>query len=58
MEIGRTDSVMAEFPEMLYLYDRPALLDASATVAALGVQPTPIGAVLAEMATAFTESIV
>ncbi|MCG6498876.1 NAD-dependent epimerase/dehydratase family protein [Kitasatospora sp. A2-31] len=56
VEIGRTDAVMAEFPEMLYLYDRPALLDASATVTALGVQPTPIGAVLAEMTTAAAES--
>ncbi|MEU2256791.1 NAD-dependent epimerase/dehydratase family protein [Nocardia xishanensis] len=49
-EIGRTDSVMAEFPEMLYLYDRPNLLDASTTVTILQVTPTPIDEVLAEMA--------
>ncbi|MGV9822075.1 NAD-dependent epimerase/dehydratase family protein [Nocardia xishanensis] len=49
-EIGRTDSVMAEFPEMLYLYDRPNLLDASSTVTTLRVTPTPIDEVLAEMA--------
>ncbi|MFD7453573.1 NAD-dependent epimerase/dehydratase family protein [Kitasatospora sp. NPDC059827] len=49
-EIGRTDSVMAEFPEMLYLYDRPNLLDASLTASVLGIAPTPIDAVLGEMA--------
>ncbi|MEI5097993.1 NAD-dependent epimerase/dehydratase family protein [Streptomyces sp. PmtG] len=49
-EIGRTDSVMAEFPEMLYLYDRPAVLDASFTAKTLSLAPTPIDEVLAEMA--------
>ncbi|RPF41475.1 nucleoside-diphosphate-sugar epimerase [Streptomyces sp. Ag109_G2-6] len=49
-QIGRTDSVMAEFPEMLYLYDRPSILDASYTTQALGVTPCPVGEVLAEMA--------
>ncbi|WP_345046242.1 NAD-dependent epimerase/dehydratase family protein [Streptomyces rameus] len=48
--IGRTDSVMAEFPEMLYLYDRPNVLDASCTAKALDVTPTPVDEVLAEMA--------
>ncbi|GGT33744.1 hypothetical protein GCM10010176_092880 [Nonomuraea spiralis] len=51
-EIGRTDSVMAEFPEMLYLYDRPNVLDASSTVDVLGVAATPLDDVLAEMAAA------
>ncbi|GAA2284574.1 NAD-dependent epimerase/dehydratase family protein [Nonomuraea roseoviolacea subsp. roseoviolacea] len=51
-EIARTDSIMAEFPEMLYLYDRPNVLDASSTREALGVTPTPIDDVLAEMAAA------
>ncbi|MCP2315782.1 Nucleoside-diphosphate-sugar epimerase [Nocardia amikacinitolerans] len=49
-EIGRTDSVMAEFPEMLYLYDRPNILDASSTTTTLHVTATPIDEVLAEMA--------
>ncbi|MGV9611495.1 NAD-dependent epimerase/dehydratase family protein [Nocardia xishanensis] len=49
-EIGKTDSIMAEFPEMLYLYDRPNLLDASSTVTTLQVTPTPIDEVLGEMA--------
>ncbi|MGW2161065.1 NAD-dependent epimerase/dehydratase family protein [Nonomuraea sp. NPDC001699] len=51
-EIGRTDSVMAEFPEMLYLYDRPNLLDASPTLELLGVDATPLDDVLTEMADA------
>ncbi|WP_308785336.1 hypothetical protein [Phytohabitans rumicis] len=49
-EIGRTNSVMAEFPEMLYLYDRPNILDASYTAKVLDITPTPIDQVLAEMA--------
>jgi nucleoside-diphosphate-sugar epimerase len=49
-EIGRTDSIMAEFPEMLYLYDRPNILDTSFTAAVLAVAPTPIDVVLDEMA--------
>ena len=49
-EIGRTDSVMAEFPEMLYLYDRPNILDTSSTLKTLGVTPTPLDDVLTEMA--------
>lgn len=55
-EIGRTDPVMAEFPEMLYLYDRPAVLDASMTMKTLGVTPTPIDDVLNEMATEHAKS--
>ncbi|MFI7111487.1 NAD-dependent epimerase/dehydratase family protein [Nonomuraea sp. NPDC050227] len=51
-EIGRTDSIMAEFPEMLYLYDRPNVLDASSTVEILGVVATPVDDVLTEMAAA------
>jgi nucleoside-diphosphate-sugar epimerase len=49
-EIGRTNSVMAEFPEMLYLYDRPNILDASFTAKILDITPIPIDQVLAEMA--------
>ncbi|MBS2533831.1 NAD-dependent epimerase/dehydratase family protein [Catenulispora sp. NF23] len=50
-EIGRTNPVMAEVPEMLYLYDRPNVLDASITTAALNVTPTGTATVLDEMAT-------
>lgn len=49
-EIARADSIMAEFPEILYLYDRPNIVDASLTSKALGVTPTPIDDVLKEMA--------
>lgn len=55
-EIGRSDSVMAEIPEMLYLYDRPNILDASFTMKALDVAPTPVDDVLAEMAAEHTRS--
>ncbi|MER5933557.1 NAD-dependent epimerase/dehydratase family protein [Streptomyces sp. NPDC002054] len=48
-DIGRTDPVMAEFPEMLYLYDRPNILDASSATQALGITPAPLEEVLAEM---------
>lgn len=51
-EIARTDSIMAEFPEMLYLYDRPNLLDATSTGKILGITPTPLDDVVREMAAA------
>lgn len=51
-ELGRSDSVMAEFPEILYLYDRPNILDASFTASVLNIAATPIDVVLSEMATA------
>lgn len=51
-EIGRVDSVMAEVPEMLYLFDRPNILDASSAVKILDVTPTPLDDVLTEMAMA------
>lgn len=49
-EAARRDAVMAEVPEMLYLYDRPALLDSTATEAALGVTASPLDTALAETA--------
>jgi nucleoside-diphosphate-sugar epimerase len=49
-EIGRTNPIMAEVPEMLYLYDRPNIIDASYTAKVLGLTPTPLDDVLAEMA--------
>ena len=48
-DIGRTDPVMAEFPEMLYLYDRPNILDASSATKTLDIMPTSLDEVLAEM---------
>ncbi|MFF3404947.1 NAD-dependent epimerase/dehydratase family protein [Streptomyces sp. NPDC002742] len=56
-DIGRTDSVMAEFPEMLYLYDRPNFLDASSTAKTLDVAPTPLDDVLAEMVSEHARSV-
>ncbi|MEU1288302.1 NAD-dependent epimerase/dehydratase family protein [Kitasatospora sp. NPDC005856] len=49
-DIARQDSIMAEVPEMLYLYDRPNILDATITASALQVAPTPVERVLDEMA--------
>ncbi|MGW1516819.1 NAD-dependent epimerase/dehydratase family protein [Streptomyces sp. NPDC002287] len=43
------DPLMAEVPETAYLYDRPLLLDASATGRVLGVRATPLDAVLEEL---------
>jgi hypothetical protein len=51
-EIGRTNSIMAELREMLYLFDRPNILDASFTASVLNIASTPIDVVLDEMATA------
>lgn len=39
---AETDSMMAELPEMLYLYDRPSLMDASTTEKTLGIRATPL----------------
>ncbi|GAB2862007.1 NAD-dependent epimerase/dehydratase family protein [Actinocorallia aurea] len=49
-ELGRHDPIMAEIPEMLYLTERPSLLDASETERILGVTATPVETVLKEMA--------
>jgi nucleoside-diphosphate-sugar epimerase len=49
-DLGRTDPVMAELLEMLYLYDRPNILDASSAMKTLDITPTSLDEVLAEMA--------
>ncbi|MFI0717696.1 NAD-dependent epimerase/dehydratase family protein [Streptomyces sp. NPDC021224] len=47
--LGRADPVMAEIPEMRYLYQQPHILDATRTVRELGLGPaTPLDDVLAE----------
>lgn len=46
---ARADSITAEFPEVLYLLERPLLLDATATVERLGVTATPLEEVLDTM---------
>ncbi|CAG6395176.1 NAD-dependent epimerase/dehydratase family protein [Streptomyces cocklensis] len=46
---ARADSVTAEFPEVLYLLNRPLLLDATATTEKLGVTATPLDEVLDSM---------
>lgn len=48
--LGRTDPVIAEVPEMQYLYRRPFVLDSTMTQEALGFGPSPIEAALADMA--------
>ncbi|MFI5897019.1 NAD-dependent epimerase/dehydratase family protein [Actinoplanes sp. NPDC051513] len=49
-----SDPVMAEVPEMQYLYQRPAVLDASPAAQILGLEPTPLDDVLIETATAMS----
>ncbi|MFF3210477.1 NAD-dependent epimerase/dehydratase family protein [Streptomyces sp. NPDC002886] len=44
------DAVMAEIPEMAYMYDAALRLDASDTEAVLGVRATPLDLVLKELA--------
>jgi len=47
--LAAADSIAAEVPEMLYMYERPAVLDSSETRRLLGVEATPVGAVVAEI---------
>jgi nucleoside-diphosphate-sugar epimerase len=49
-EIGLGDSIMAELEEILYLYDRPAIVDSSLTERILDVKPSALDDVLSEMA--------
>jgi hypothetical protein len=48
-EMGRDNPVMLEFLEILYLYERPAVLDSSLTSTVLKVTATPLDQVLHEM---------
>jgi nucleoside-diphosphate-sugar epimerase len=48
-EIGLGMPLMAEVSEMLYLYERPALLDAELTKRTFGLEPSPLKDVLIEM---------
>lgn len=54
-EMGRTNPVMLEFLEVLYLYEKPAVLDSSHTAAVLKVAATPIDNVLQELITEYAE---
>ncbi|WP_158888065.1 NAD-dependent epimerase/dehydratase family protein [Amycolatopsis anabasis] len=49
-KIGQKDPIVAEFSEMLYLYDRPNVVDATFTAKNLNITPTRLDEVLAEMA--------
>jgi nucleoside-diphosphate-sugar epimerase len=49
-EAGLGNSLMAEVSEMLYLYERPAILDSALTRQAFGLEPATLKDVLAEMA--------
>ncbi|WP_240969798.1 hypothetical protein [Actinacidiphila epipremni] len=49
---ARADPVAAEFPEVLYLLERPLLLDATPTAGTLGVTATPLDEVLTTMTAA------
>ncbi|WP_406316686.1 NAD-dependent epimerase/dehydratase family protein [Streptosporangium sp. NBC_01639] len=48
--LARTDSIMAEVPEMQYLYRRPFVLDSTLTQGAFGFGATPLDDALIEMA--------
>jgi nucleoside-diphosphate-sugar epimerase len=50
-EIGLAYPVMAEVSEMLYLYERPAIIDSALTEQAFGLAPSTLNDVLIEMAT-------
>jgi hypothetical protein len=48
-EMGRDNPVMLEFLEILYLYEKPAVLDSTRTAQVLQVIATPIDQVLQEI---------
>jgi nucleoside-diphosphate-sugar epimerase len=48
-EAGQANPVLGEVAEMIYLFDRPLVLDASETEARFGVKPSPLDDVLREM---------
>jgi nucleoside-diphosphate-sugar epimerase len=45
---GRGNSLVAELSEMLYLFERPLLLDSTLTEQTFGIKPTPLDDVLLE----------
>ncbi|HEX2312920.1 MAG TPA: NAD-dependent epimerase/dehydratase family protein [Thermomonospora sp.] len=47
---AEADPIIAELPEMLYLDDRPCLIDATDCERFLGVKPSPVDVALTEMA--------
>ncbi|WP_261569439.1 NAD-dependent epimerase/dehydratase family protein [Frankia gtarii] len=51
-----SDPIMAEVPEMQYLYQRPSVLDASLAARTFDLKPTPLDDVLIETANAITRS--
>ncbi|OLF10748.1 NAD-dependent epimerase/dehydratase family protein [Actinophytocola xanthii] len=51
-EAARADSIMAELPEMQYLYERPAVMGTELTRRTFGLEPTPLDEVLRETAAA------
>ncbi|MEJ3747183.1 NAD-dependent epimerase/dehydratase family protein [Actinomycetes bacterium KLBMP 9797] len=52
-----TDPIMAEVPEMQYLYQRPAVLDASLAARTFDLKPSPLDDVLLETAEALARSV-
>jgi nucleoside-diphosphate-sugar epimerase len=53
---GATDPVIAEFPEMQYMFQNPLSMDSSRTQATFGLEPTPFEESLAVMAGAFASA--
>jgi nucleoside-diphosphate-sugar epimerase len=49
---AQADPIMAETPEMQYLYQRPMVLDWSDTATTFDLKPTPLDDVLRELASA------
>jgi nucleoside-diphosphate-sugar epimerase len=47
--LAASDTIVAEVTEMLYMIERPAVLDSRQTRRLLGIQATPVGEVVAEI---------
>jgi len=55
--IGRSDSIMREVSEMLYLLDRPFILDSSQTEQTFGLEPTPLDVALTDLVGGLTAAV-
>ncbi|WP_336203719.1 NAD-dependent epimerase/dehydratase family protein [Nonomuraea sp. LPB2021202275-12-8] len=55
--LGQTDPIMAEIPEMRYLYQQPHVLDSTRTERELDLKPAPLDDVLAETVKSATTTL-
>jgi nucleoside-diphosphate-sugar epimerase len=54
-EAAATDAIMAELPEMQYLYQEPFILDSSETERVFGLEPSPLDDAIRAMVSLMTE---